>query len=862
MKAVKFFLTIFGLIIISPIAVSQSVDSLSDKISAYAYSVDYFAKNLPQEKVYLHLDNTSYYQGDDIWFKAYVVTPELNRATRLSKTLYVELLNPGGEMIDQRILKIENGQCHGDFKLDRLPFYSGYYEVRAYTKYMLNFGPDVIFSRILPVFDKPRMEGDFDERAMLEYGAGGYPNERAKPIKERAVNMKFFPEGGNLVMGVESRVAFQATDAYGLPIDVSGVLIDRDKQELVRFESTHQGRGVFKYTPRADKTNVVVEYGDRSYQFDLLLKPLVGGFVLGVDNLTMPDSIGIEIRRGADTPARPLGLALVGRERVYRFCLIEPDDNQTVSFKIDKSKLSPGVCRVVLFDDRGEIISDRLIFTNKGDLLNIKAKSSKPRYEPFAKVELELSVEMQGDKLLGVPFSLSVRAGADGVFYGNNILTELLLMSEIRGYVSNPSYYFKADDMIHRRALDELLMVQGWRRYSWNLMADKEPFNLKYLPEQGVHVVGQVVSFIKGVPKPNVELSAMLVRKGVERDSTSYMTHLFITDSLGRFDFTADVKGEWDMMVAATVGGKKKDYRVVFDRLFSPPATRYEYARMQTPMESKVARLDLIEETKADGATLLAEDDKLIFARYADSLAKAGHTEKIHYIDPVEISAKKHSREMDIYLRRSQAVAHYDVSSRMDNIKDRGEFVGENVTEFLLKTNKNFTRKPGGSDSLLYKGKKPLFVINYGQTMDTELFYNHYQTLRVDAIKSIYVNETMSAIIQYADPRLSPMQATSKYNCVVFLDTYPDGQIPTSTSRGVRRTSIKGYSTLSEFYSPDYSIIKPEADYRRTLYWNPSVMPGADGRARVVFYNNGRNVNLVVDAQTVTRQGMIGVSAQ
>lgn len=105
-----------------------------------------------------------YYQGDPIWFQCYVVTPGLNRPTELSKTLYVELLNPGGEIISKRVLPIRNGRCHSSFELTQLPFYSGFYEVRAYTKYMLNFGEEIIFSRVLPVFDKPANPGEYKEK--------------------------------------------------------------------------------------------------------------------------------------------------------------------------------------------------------------------------------------------------------------------------------------------------------------------------------------------------------------------------------------------------------------------------------------------------------------------------------------------------------------------------------------------------------------------------------------------------------------------------------------------------------------------------------------------------------------------------
>ena len=91
---------------------AQNKDSLVQKLSQYACLIENFSKHIPQEKVYLQFDNTSYYQGDDIWFKCFLVTSDLYPATNLSKTLYVELLNPGGEIIDKRILKIENGQFH------------------------------------------------------------------------------------------------------------------------------------------------------------------------------------------------------------------------------------------------------------------------------------------------------------------------------------------------------------------------------------------------------------------------------------------------------------------------------------------------------------------------------------------------------------------------------------------------------------------------------------------------------------------------------------------------------------------------------------------------------------------------------
>ncbi|MDR2234108.1 MAG: hypothetical protein LBE56_13430, partial [Tannerella sp.] len=180
----------------------QQTENETNRLTAFVQMIDITSRRVPYEKVSLHFDNNCYYQGDHIWFKCYI-TSTRNQLEVLSKTLYVELLNPGGEIIDKRILKIENGQCHGNFTINQLPFYSGFYEVRAYTKYMLNFGDGVIFFRLLPVFDKPSTEGDFQERNMLGYGrygpSGNFPMKRKPPVREKAVNMRFFPEGGRLI---------------------------------------------------------------------------------------------------------------------------------------------------------------------------------------------------------------------------------------------------------------------------------------------------------------------------------------------------------------------------------------------------------------------------------------------------------------------------------------------------------------------------------------------------------------------------------------------------------------------------------------------------------------------------------------
>ena len=121
----------------------------------------------PQERVYLHFDNTAYYLGETMWFKAYVTSGLADEEKPQSRVLYVELCAPEGYVVETKKYKLdENGRCNGEFEL-KPSLLSGYYEVRAYTRYMLNWGDEAVFSRVFPVYDK--VNGDnYDFKNMLD----------------------------------------------------------------------------------------------------------------------------------------------------------------------------------------------------------------------------------------------------------------------------------------------------------------------------------------------------------------------------------------------------------------------------------------------------------------------------------------------------------------------------------------------------------------------------------------------------------------------------------------------------------------------------------------------------------------------
>lgn len=843
---------------------AQIPDSVADRMKEYAYAVEAFGKALPQEKVYVHFDNTGYYQGDDIWFQCYVVTAGSNQPTTLSKTLYVELLNPGGEIIAKQTLPITRGRCRGNFELKQLPFYSGFYEVRAYTKYMLNFGEATIFSRIFPVFDKPTEAGDYTQKAMCRR-TQHYPQRRERSKKGKKLNLRFYPEGGYLLQQVPVRVAFEATDAFGNPVELTGHVVDDGHTEPLAFHTNHEGKGVFTYTAGETKAKAEVVWNEKRYRFDLP-EAQARGFAFSVDNLSSEDSLLISVQKSPLTQPEVLGVVVLNQGKAYDFCMLSVFKNQPVRFPLDKRNLPAGVSQVVLYNRRGQLVADRLIFSGRPDTLSLSVRADKELYEAYDSIRLDFCVKDAAGRPVQTPFSVSVRDGREEVKERHSMLTDLLLMSEIKGYVRRPSWYFESDDEVHRRALDELLLVQGWRRYDWECMSGRRPFDLKYYPEQGIELHGQVVSMARSKPRPGVQVTSFLAQRGADAEGEKQpFFDVFTTDSMGRFSFLSQIKGKWNLILSVSEKGKKKDHRIVLDRVFNPAPQPYPLAEMQveTAEEAVAGGLQLADALAADTA-LLQEDLKRFVQAYEDSLRRLGETGKIQHLDEVVVKAKRRDKASEVYQARTKSIAYYDVASEMDDIQDRNVFIGDDIHELMIRMHPEFyrTHSPSGQEYLLYKGKLVLFSINYERTNHTEMDYNKYRLLTLESIKSVYISEDLGVISQYADPRFSPMNIDDLYRCVVLIETYPEAEIPAKGGKGVRKTWLEGYSEVKEFYQPDYRVLPQDADYRRTLYWNPEVLPDKEGKATLHLYNNSRAQFPKITVETVSDNGEIGVLHQ
>ena len=465
-----------------------------------------FGHALPQEKVYIHMDNTCYFVGDTIWFSAYTTQTNDGKPSQISGVLYVELYNQEGYLMERKLLEMTRGRGYGNFIIDK-DAYAGYYELRAYTRWQLNWGMferehakvskewfyskelehnyfrdyDKLYSRVFPVYDTPKTEGDYTKnmtRRVLRRRFKKDPHERKRILT-------LYPEGGELVEGLPNRIAFEATWDDGQELEGT----------LMGVKAENRGRGVIEITPTAkEKRELVFTTTDGSKVKAQWPEVAKSGVTLRVD--VERDTVDIVIRRTDDLLADSMGLTLMHAGVLENYMSINGKEEHV---RIEKQELKVGVNQATVFDEHGRVWADRLFFVKDSTTTrsNVTISGMKNDYEPYEAIRLTLTAPQQK----GGNMSLAVRDAAhNDVLYDNaSLQTEMLLTSEIKGFVPNPEFFFEKNDDIHNRALDLLMMTQGWRRFKWEEMAVKNAWQLTQVPERTPVITGKVYKTSDGM---------------------------------------------------------------------------------------------------------------------------------------------------------------------------------------------------------------------------------------------------------------------------------------------------------------------------------------------------------------------------
>ena len=582
------------------------------RIDSVAYRALQVGKVMQQERVYLHFDNTAYYLGETLWFKAYVSFGLNDRPSTLSKVLYVELVAPEGYIVETKKYKLdEKGSCHGEFELNPL-LLSGYYEVRAYTRYMLNWGKDAVFSRVFPVFDKVNAD-NWDFKNMLDRRRGF--NEKGKWVSAELpeATLDFFPEGGNLVAGLESRVAYELRGNDGL-FGEEKITVYENGNVLLESKPAHMGKGVFTITPKKGaeyraETSMKNSKG-KIEKFTFKLPEVEDeGVVMSIDE--RGDSIHVTITNNIEKDST-LGFAILYRGTMGFYKKLETG-TQVTRYAIARNSLPEGVNRAVLFADETLPLAERQFFVQHEELQNngrgtVKLHVTANGYhvhnlDAKANEKITLKLTREDGKPIpdGSDLSLTIgdAMGTQSTSYKYNMYSYLLLGSELKGYIPDAAQYFDPENTRRKEQLDLLMLTHGWTSYDWHMLARKEIEDMQPI-ERGITVKGKFFQkhrkTVNGDKKTSVVPQKYnLTRLDIATDGKNVTTTTFRTDSTGSFvleldDFygtrIASMRPQTTFKHSANIS-----YQFALDRYYSPGFRLYDYweRHLGEPMSQSMA---------------------------------------------------------------------------------------------------------------------------------------------------------------------------------------------------------------------------------------------------------------------------------
>lgn len=823
--------------------VSGEVPPAKVVFQQYMNQAQTFANNFPREKAYLHFDNTSYYVGDTIWFKAYVTLAEKQTFSLISRPLYVELVDQTGHIADKQIIKLTQGEGNGQFILPH-SMLSGYYEVRAYTRWMLAFNEPQYFSRTFPIYQLSN--SDKLERSITTYELSSSMENRPSETEEK-LNVRFFPEGGQLVEGVTSQVAFKAESKNGGNIELSGTIYTKEGTEITSFETLHDGMGHFEYTPSDQPAIAKVSFQGKKYEFTLP-QALPNGYVLST--VSNAGALLVRVSCNAATPQDTLAVFIShqGRPSIHQLISCRADAPQ--EFILPTRKLPAGVLQVSLINRAGNTLCERFVFANPRAPLQISTEGLKEVYAPYAPIRCELQVKNAKGEPVSGELSVSIRDGvrSDYLEYDNNIFTDLLLTSDLKGYIHQPGYYFASPSPRKQTELDVLLMVHGWRKYDMSQAISTAPFTPLQLPEAQLVLNGQVKSTILKNKLKDIALSVI-----VKKDD-QFITGGTVTDKNGRFTIPVeDFEGTTEAVIQTRKVGKErnKDASILIDRNFSPAPRAYGYKELH-PEWKDLAYW----QQKAESFDSL----------YMDSIRKV---EGLYVLDEVEIKSKRRQgSNMATKISEKSIDAYYDVRRSVDVLRDNGKIV-TTIPELMEKLSPQFYWDRT-NDKHTYRQKPICYIMDNHILSETE---TQMMLTEVDGLASIIIskgtggidddiiqNTKMSEVTDSTGVDISKLDRYS----VFYLIPLPRRDVlnkSQSAVLGTRQTVIQGYTRPLEYYSPAYptkELYMDKVDKRRTLYWNPSVQADENGKAVIECYNNQYSTPLIIQAETLGKDGQIG----
>lgn len=759
-------------------------------------AINSYAGKYSPERLYIHYDKPAYSAGETIWFKVYMMN-ELAPAFD-SKTIYVDWIDDKGSLLMHGVSPLVDGVTNGQFDIPS-EYKGRSIHVRAYTKWMLNFDSAFLYNKDIRVLTK----------------------EPAQPPAKTTVisSINFFPEGGDIIAGVSNRIAFKANDQWGRPVRVKGVVVNSEGKAVDSIKAMHDGMGYFFLTPEAGNNYTVKWKDEKAVEHTSPLPQIKQTGIAMLVTVSGSNRV-LNIHYTPENAASIDSIHILGTMYQHQaFNIARATNTPFIRLSIPTTELPSGILTITIFDKRWNAIAERITYVNNEEY----------RFQPEMEVQRwGLNKRARNEVKITVPdslvanFSVSVTDAAIGADSSSNIISHLLLTSELKGDVYNAAYYFSNNDDSVAQHLDLVMLTHGWRRFKWEEVVSGKFAKPKFDRDTAyLSLSGKLYGVMPGQIRPGTSIILLVKQK----------------DNKGGFN-----------LVPLTANGTFNDPSVI---IFDTAHIYYQFPKTAGLGDASVQfmpdRLPAPTLTNVPITSTNIWSDTIGLARQlalAKEANEAAEKLKIKTLENVTVKSRTKSPVQLLDEKYTSGLFIGD-GYQFDLVNDPTSGSALNIFNYLqgkvAGLQVNTTSNP---PSLQWRGGSP------------QLFLDEVPT-DPDFVSSVSVNDV--AYIKVFRPPF--MGGFNGANGAIAIYTRRGNDVKPTPGKGLNNNKVYGYTQIKEFYSPNYASFKQaneQRDVRTTLYWNPSVI-AAPGQRQVVvtFYNNDVTNAFRVVIEGMTRDGRL-----
>ena len=748
----------------------------------------------PQEKIYIQMDKSYYNKGETIWFKAYIFTGHV--PSLISKTIYAELINEQGAVLQRKTMPVVQAGAASHFDLPDSNRLSKLY-IRAYTSWMLNFDSTSLYLQPVNMI-----------------GAA------TKKIKAAAsYTLSLFPEGGDLIDNIESRIAFKTNDQDGKPFAVKGSITDARGKTLGSFSSTHNGMGYFNILVTSYE-KYIASWKDPDGQQHQTALPDVKkqGAALKIRTesgklfytLVRPENASDDFKEYAV-------IAQMQQQTVYA-ARLNLRVKTTVTATLTTDSLPDGIMQITVFNKMQVPVAERIVFINNNSYsfitdLHLVEKNIKARGKNVLQVDVGGTYKSN--------LSVAVTDAGLNVSEGpaENIFSKLLLTADLKGHVYNPAYYFSSDEDSVKQQLDLVMLTNGWRRFKWEaIIANQWPV-IKHSPENYLSIQGNIFGLsslqlsdktLTGILQASENSGKSFLTIPVNKDGSFKLSGVYFFDTLRLF---YQFNNDKNKVLTSTASFSFNNGLIK-----SPLVSMQELSALYWPPEP-------------------AQDIALKSIKQHDLLQYQIKGQKIKILETVTVMGKKISLAETLDKEYASGLFRSGNAKIFVTADDPFAQSSISVLDYLRGKVAGLQISTNGADggSITRRGS------------NTDVFLNEMST-DIGLLQSTPMTDV--AMIKVFDPPFFGASGGGAGGAVAVYTKKGTGG--NTRVQGLNSTTLHGYSAIKEFYVPDYEInnTSEPADYRSTLYWNPFLLMDAKNkRVTIPFYNNdnGQKIRVVIE---------------